>query len=44
MPPKTNYNDILIEINNLKDIIKYQTRLIQDLITNNNILTKKLLI
>ena len=39
---KTNYNDILIEINNLKDIVKYQTRLIQDLITNNNILTEKI--
>ena len=41
MPPKINYNDILIEINNLKDIVKYQTKLIQDLITNNNILTEK---
>ena len=41
MPHKTNDNDILIEINNLKDIVKYQTRHIQDLITKNNILTDK---
>ena len=41
MPPKINYNNILIEINNIKDIVKYQTKLIQDLITNNNILTEK---
>ena len=41
MRPKINYNDILIEINNLKYIVKYQTKLIQDLITNNNILTEK---